>query len=53
MTPEQIKQAAFIDGFERNPRNAPKGQESYYAFWYQKGIDAENAQSAASERATH
>ena len=52
-TTEQVKETAFIDGFERNPRNPPKGQESFYAFWYQKGVDAENAQSAASERTTH
>ncbi len=54
MTPtETVKEQAFTDGFERHAPNPPKGQENLYAFHYQKGVDAENMQSAASEHATH
>ena len=45
--------AAFIDGFERNTPNPPKGLEGLYTFHYQRGVNASNMQSAASERATH
>lgn len=46
---EELKEMAFNDGWNRETPRPPQGQESFYAFWYKRGVDAENAQSAASE----